>query len=554
MFDLREFSIQDMSDVGDALQQMELKAKNINELNDMMVQYLFDNLGDNQTGERSSVLVRSFMTYPYSNLDGELQQLVRSFVVYPYSNLGGELQQSANKMPDSEPVDQEMKCLKLMATAGVQPEWNSTSDSKGHRVIPLQNEKMVKDIFFMIYEFIDQMGMDISHVLYPDTKLSFELEERIFDVYHVPEALGNPHIPAQKEFVIPFGVKSLMGCGGMLPTGNLFILIIFSKTIIPRKTANLFKNLALHVRIASLPFVNEKIFVIDKEEITEEERLRSLIATQRNLLEVYKTTTDSTKRSESVSFNIANVIGKFTKKIWLYVCLIFTSVFFLFVHQLTHNEFTLHLAAIPIEILFGALLIEKILEKKRRSEQSRRLMHFRCYLFRSRLRNVFLANLNALKFPIISISILKNASLEKLKKIRRDANHIEYASLNAMETIITEYIPAYHAFYNFMEWTIIHDIDSGFENMIYILHFIEEIKLFKYNNPEVPYVNEAQKKRSLMKKVKKVLAEGLFSFLDFLIELKKKDPALFYELLADYEGSSLDVLAMHERRSKHRRN
>ena len=526
MFDLTKFSIQDMSEIGDALQQLELKAKNIDELSEMMVRYFFDNLGDTQTGEKSSVLVRFFMTYPYSSLDAELQQ-------------------SADKMLGSESEDQEMKCLKLLATAGVQPEWNSTIESKGHRIIPLQNEEKVKKIFYMIYEFIDQMGMDISNVLYPDTKLSSELEERIFNVYHVPEALGNPHIPAQKEFIIPFRVKSLMGFGGMLPTGNLFIMLIFSKTKIPHKTANLFKNTALHIRMAALPFVNEKIFVIDKDEITEEERLRSLIATQRNLLEVYKTTTEHTKRSESVSFNIANVVGKFTKKIWLYVCLIFISVFFLFIHWLTHNEFTLHLAAIPIEILFGALLIEKILEKKRKTEQSKRLMHFRCYLFRSRLRNIFLANLNALKFPIVSISKIKNASLEELKQIRKDADHIEYASLDAMETIIEEYVPAYHAFYSFMEWTIIHDIDSGFKDMIYILHFIEEVKQYKHNNPDAPYVYEAQKKRSLMKKVKKVLAEGLFNFLEFLIELKKKEPALFYELLADYEESPQDAQILY---------
>ncbi|MDV5167368.1 MAG: hypothetical protein R2568_11600 [Candidatus Scalindua sp.] len=487
-----------MSEVGDALQQLELKAKNIDELSDMMVQYFFDNLGDTQTGEKSSVLVRFFMTYPYSSLETELQQ-------------------SADKMLGAKPEDQDMKCLKLLGTAGVQPEWSSTIESKSHRIIPLQNEEKVKKIFYMIYEFIDQMGMDISNVLYPDTKLSSELEERIFDVYHVPEALGNPHIPAQKDFIIPFGVKSLMGFGGMLPTGNLFIMLIFSKTKIPHKTANLFKNTALHIRMAALPFVNEKIFVIDKDEITEEERLRSLIATQRSLLEVYKTTTESTKRSESVSFNIANVIGKFTKKIWLYVCLIFISAFFLFVHWLTHNEFTLHLAAIPIEILFGALLIEKILERKRKVEQSKRLMHFRCYLFRSRLRNIFHANLNALKFPIISISKIKNASLEELKQIRKDADHIEYASLDAMETIIEGYVPAYHAFYSFMEWTIIHDIDSDFKDMIYILHFIEEVKQYKHSNPDTPYVYEAQKNRSLMKKVKKVLAEGLCNFLEFLI-------------------------------------
>ncbi len=530
MFDLTKFSLKDMSEVGDALQQLELKAKNIDELSDMIVRYFFDNLGETQTEEKSSVLVRFFMTYPYSSLDPELQQ-------------------SANKMLNSKPVDQDMKCLKLLATAGVQPEWNRTINSKGHRVLPLQNEEMLKKNI-MVHQFIHQMGMDISNVLNPDPKLSSELEGRVFNIYHVPEALGSPYIPAQDEFVVPFGIKSAVGFGGMLPTGNLYALLIFSKTKIPRETANLFKNIALNVRMAVLPFVNEKIFVIDKDEITEEERLRSLIATQTSLLEVYKkTTTEHTRRSESVSFNIAKFIGKCTRKVWLYVCLISASVFFLFINWLTHNEFTLHLAAIPIEILFGALLIEKILERKKKAEQSKRLLQFRCYLFRSRLRNIFLANLNALKFPLISISTIKNASLEELKQMHKDANHIEYASLDAMETIIIEYVPAYHAFYSFMEWTIIHDVDSGFENMIYILHFIEEVKLFKYNNPDIPYVYEAQRKRALMKKVKKILAEGLINFLNFLIELKKKDPALFYELLVDYEEIPQNTHIMHERRN-----
>ena len=114
-----------MSDVGDALQQLELKAKNIDELSDMMVRYFFNNLGDTQTGERSSVLVRLFMSYPYSSLDKELQH-------------------SVNEMLGNQSVDQDMKCLKLSATAGVQQEWNSTINSKDHRVLPLQNEDMLK--------------------------------------------------------------------------------------------------------------------------------------------------------------------------------------------------------------------------------------------------------------------------------------------------------------------------------------------------------------------------------------------------------------------------
>ncbi|MCF6148742.1 MAG: hypothetical protein E3K37_08795 [Candidatus Kuenenia sp.] len=532
MFDLTKFSLQDMSEIGDALQQLELKAKNIDQLSSMMVQYFFENLIDKRTGEKSCILVRFFMTYPYLSLDAELRQLV-------------------DTMSHGQPVPQEMKCLVLLATAGVKPEWNSTAHSKGHRVLPLQSEDMLKKNI-MVHQFIDQMGMGISNVLNPDPKLASELEGRIFNVYHVPDALGSPYIPAQEEFVVPYGIKSAMGFGGMLPTGNLFALLIFSKTKIPRNTAALFRSIALNVRMAVLPFVSEKIFVIDKEEITEEERLRSLIATQTSLLELYKkTTAEHVRQLECVWCNVVKLIRKITKKAWLYASLISLSVFFLFIHQQTHNEFSLHLAAIPLEILLGALLIEKILERSKKEEQSKRLMYFRSYLFRSRLRNIFLSNLEALKFPVITISKIKNASLEELKQMRKDIGHMEYKSLESMETVIMEYVPAYHAFYNFMEWTIIHDIDLGFENMIYILHFIEEVKLFKHNNPDIPFIAEAQKQRALMKKVKKVLAEGMFKFMDFLIELKEKQPVLFYELLADYEELPKFNQLMHERRNTH---
>ncbi|MDR4509913.1 MAG: hypothetical protein MRJ65_17040 [Candidatus Brocadiaceae bacterium] len=535
MYDFTKFTLQDMTNIGEALQQLEFKAKNINELTNMMTQYFFDHFIDKQTGKKSCALVRFFMTYPYNSLDIELRN-------------------SADKMLQGQPAPQEMKCLVLLATTGIQPEWNSTIHSKDHRVLPLPSEEMLKRNL-MVNEFIYQFGMDISQVLHPDPKIAIELEGKIFNVYHVPEAIGSPYIPAQDEFVIPFGIKSALGLGGMLPTGNLFALLIFSKTKIPRNTAELFKNIALSARIAVLPFISEKIFVIDKNEITEEERLRSLIATQASLLEVYKKTAiEQTRRSENVLFSAARFIGKFTKKVWLYVSLLTLSLCFLFIHRQTHNEFTLHLAAIPLEILLGALLIEKILERKEKTEKAKKLMYFKSYLFRSRLRNIFLANFNALTFPVITIAKIKNASLEELKQMRNDANHIEYASLEAMETVIMEYVPAYHAFYNYMEWTIIHDIDLSFENMIYVLHFIEEVKLFKHNNPDTPFIYEAQKQRPLMKKVKKVLAEGLFKFLDYLLELKEKHPVLFYELLADYEDLPPTNQIMHERRRNQRSN
>jgi hypothetical protein len=84
--------------------------------------------------------------------------------------------------------------------------------------------------------------------------------EHTFNVFHVPNAVGSPYIPAQKEFVIPYGVQSVLGFGGLLAPGELFATILFSRTPIPRDVADLFKSLALNVKVAMLPFAGARVF------------------------------------------------------------------------------------------------------------------------------------------------------------------------------------------------------------------------------------------------------------------------------------------------------
>ena len=50
-----------------------------------------------------------------------------------------------------------------------------------------------------------------------------------------------------------------------------------------------------------------------------------------------------------------------------------------------------------------------------------------------------------------------------------------------------------------------------------------------------------------MKKVKKILGDGILKFLDYMIELKEKNPDIFYDLLNDYELSSQKNSTMQER-------
>jgi hypothetical protein len=84
--------------------------------------------------------------------------------------------------------------------------------------------------------------------------------QHTFNVFHVADAAGSPHIPAQQEFVIPHGVRSVLGFGGLLPPGELFATILFTKARVPREVAERFRTLALNVKVALLPFAGVRIF------------------------------------------------------------------------------------------------------------------------------------------------------------------------------------------------------------------------------------------------------------------------------------------------------
>ena len=133
-------------------------------------------------------------------------------------------------------------------------------------------------------------------------------------------------------------------------------------------------------------------------------------------------------------------------------------------------------------------------------------------------------------------------------EMRSDADHLEYFSLDAMELVIQEYVSAYHVFRDFMERGSTYGMDTLFQDMVYILHFIQDVKLFQQANPDKPFIYEEQKHPFLMEKVRKVLGDCTRKFLDYMIELKDKKPELFYDILTDYELSSRRITPiMHER-------
>ena len=153
--------------------------------------------------------------------------------------------------------------------------------------------------------------------------------------------------------------------------------------------------------------------------------------------------------------------------------------------------------------------------------------------------NRFLSTkLEALKSPSFTMSKIRDSSLEELKQIRREANSIEYKSLEAMELVINEYVEAEPVWHQFREWAIDYDFEDIFTDMIYILHFIYDVRLYKEKNEGKLFIYEAQKRPQLMEKVNKVLGDGIQKFLDYTIELKEQEPQMLQDLISDYELSS----------------
>ena len=152
-----------------------------------------------------------------------------------------------------------MKCLTLLATVGEQAAWNSRHTSTGHKAIPLPSATVIEQAP-MIAQLIRQFGMEITDVVNPRNDALTGNDGKSYNVFHVEQAKGSPSIPAQKEFVERYNIRSVLGFGGLLRTGDLFAIIMFSKRHIPVESAQRFKTLALDAKAAFFPYTIDQVF------------------------------------------------------------------------------------------------------------------------------------------------------------------------------------------------------------------------------------------------------------------------------------------------------
>lgn len=223
-----------------ALRSLGNEADCMEEVADRIVRYFYENFKDPVSGANEFALVRFYKIHEFASLPEELATFVQS----KYANLN---------------IGDQTKCMVLLATAGEQAAWNSRELSAGHKAIPLPSVEIV-EAMPMVYQAISQLGLELEQLIKPERVFLVSEEARSYNVFYVPDALGSPYIPAQEDFVRPFGIKSVLGFGGMLPSGNLFVVIIFAKRTIPVETAEIFKSLAIGAKVSVVPFDEIAVF------------------------------------------------------------------------------------------------------------------------------------------------------------------------------------------------------------------------------------------------------------------------------------------------------
>jgi hypothetical protein len=225
--DVTDFTVGAMLRSGLAIRRAVRGSETLEDAANVVVRYLYERCVGANDGPRSCALVRFYKTHRYGALEPAQQRF------------------AAVQLGTTPPRD--MRCLALVASVGDEPAWNSRHTSHSHVAIPLPSAESIRNAP-MIMGLIEEFGVDVNSLVSNAVPAVRGIDARTYDVFHVEEALGSPHIPAQHDFVEPYGIASVVGFGGLLRSGEMFAVILFSRDRIPVRSATRFRTIALDVR------------------------------------------------------------------------------------------------------------------------------------------------------------------------------------------------------------------------------------------------------------------------------------------------------------------
>ncbi len=193
-------------------------------------------------GDSAVVLVRMFQTTMWEHLTPQL----RSFAM-------------ARMTPGASAHG--TRCLAMLATLGDRPTWCDRHASRDHQALPLIGTDVVRRVPLALTVLDHLVGAEAQRTAAQDGTVQHDEHGRParVAVHLVSDAAGSPLVPAQ-WLVDGYGVTAALGLGGILPSGEVFTSVIFSRVAIDTVTAHRFGAVTEALRSALAPFAHLPLF------------------------------------------------------------------------------------------------------------------------------------------------------------------------------------------------------------------------------------------------------------------------------------------------------
>jgi hypothetical protein len=192
----------------------------------------------------SVVLARVFCTVPYDGLPPINRRFVERLT---------QGTEAARSLGTATPV------LSLVGTRGVESDWGDRRNSRGHLGIPLISAAFV-DAIPMISMLLKELGIPLAWVDRQDSAMIEKTIGRTAGLFFVEDATESRdhrgrRVISAEQFVSAHGVKGTFGVGGTYVGGQIVVLVVFCRDLLPRSAAECFMALTALFKEKTAPLV-----------------------------------------------------------------------------------------------------------------------------------------------------------------------------------------------------------------------------------------------------------------------------------------------------------
>ena len=225
---LERFTVDDLVAFSTDLRGMGAGASSMCEVSQEIADHLLANLVDD-AGEPACLSVTLHKTHVFERLPLHLRDV------------------AVEADPTVEP---KTACLALLARSdtGVLP-----PPEAAERVRPLTPSAFTEQPIFV--RLLAALGVDEASVLDPEQALAMRMQHRELNVYVEPELATSDLVDdAAREMVRQLGIHSLVAIGGILPSGDLFLVALIAKVPVGERVADLLRSLGTAAKVSLIPF------------------------------------------------------------------------------------------------------------------------------------------------------------------------------------------------------------------------------------------------------------------------------------------------------------